>query len=378
MHSIKNLLRQIAVINNKNAEILDATGGRFNIFQICGVDHYENTHSKIIAELLNPNGTHGLKSKLLECFIEILGNDFIINDFDCNNSSVFTEYSIREGRIDILIQNANDAIIIENKIYARDGERQLSRYDKYAQNRFKKYQILYLTLLGNEADKNSSCGVPYTPISYKETIIEWLEKCVEITSRYPLVRETIVQYINHLKKLTHQDMNTKNQEEITEVLSEIGNLKAAKTIYENYSKTYDYLAEKYFNPEMEKYAAKKGLIYNYKGSSESHIKFQLWKNEWIGKCWISFNAERNAYYYGICNNPKEYRISNDNKDKLYQNLNLLGISECRQTDWYPFWNDMDNLSIEKWESDIVKSNKFLEQCKEQIEILLKATEEIDF
>src|SRR5574344_1544185 len=75
MEKIKNLLNQVSIISKKNAEILDATGGRFNMFRVCGVNHYENTHSAILAELLNPNGTHGLKSKLLECFIETKGED---------------------------------------------------------------------------------------------------------------------------------------------------------------------------------------------------------------------------------------------------------------------------------------------------------------
>ena len=46
---IVNLLNQVTIINKKNTEILDATGGRFNMFRICGVNHYENTHSAIIS-----------------------------------------------------------------------------------------------------------------------------------------------------------------------------------------------------------------------------------------------------------------------------------------------------------------------------------------
>ena len=49
MKELQNLLQQIATITQKNNEILNATGGRFNIFRICGVNHYENTHSAIIA-----------------------------------------------------------------------------------------------------------------------------------------------------------------------------------------------------------------------------------------------------------------------------------------------------------------------------------------
>ena len=61
------------------------------MFSICGVNHYENTHSAIIAELLSPNGTHGLKSKLLECFVETLGESFTIPDFNYGKSRVYTE-----------------------------------------------------------------------------------------------------------------------------------------------------------------------------------------------------------------------------------------------------------------------------------------------
>lgn len=56
MDRINNLLNQVSIIGKKNAEILDATGGRFNMFRICGVNHYENTHSAILTEFLNPKG----------------------------------------------------------------------------------------------------------------------------------------------------------------------------------------------------------------------------------------------------------------------------------------------------------------------------------
>ncbi|MEN0007975.1 PD-(D/E)XK nuclease family protein, partial [Flavobacterium nitrogenifigens] len=210
MERISNLLSQVAIIGKKNTEILDATGGRFNMFRVCGVNHYENTHSAIIAEFLNPNGTHGLKSKLLECFIETLGDYFTVQTFNCEKSRVITEHPTEEGRIDILIEdNQNKAIIIENKIYANDQFEQLKRYDRYAQKYKNGYQILYLTLFGDSASEHSGSGVSYLSISHKENIISWLEKCVSIASRFPIVRETIIQYINHLKQLTNQDMDTK-------------------------------------------------------------------------------------------------------------------------------------------------------------------------
>lgn len=148
MKEIKNLLNQVAIINKKNEEILDATGGRFNMFDVCGVKHDEVKNSAIIAEFLNPFGSHGLKSKLLETFIETLGYKFNIKDFNLDRTRVITECSIDEGRMDILIEdNLNKVIIIENKIYAKDRPEQLKRYDRYAQKKetIIKFYILHFT-----------------------------------------------------------------------------------------------------------------------------------------------------------------------------------------------------------------------------------------
>lgn len=378
MEKIKNLLNQISIIDKKNTEILDATGGRFNMFRMCGVNHYENTHSAIIAEFLNPNGTHGLKSKLLECFIETLGEYFTIQDFNCEKSRVYTEHSTEEGRIDIFIEdNHNNAIIIENKIYANDQAEQLKRYNRYAQKNKNGYLILYLTLFGDNASEQSGKDVNYLPISHKETIINWLEKCVAITSRFPMVRETIIQYINHLKQLTNQDMDSKNKDEITEVLSKIENLRAAQAIYQNYTATYNHLTEKYFNPKMEGFAKQKGLEYHFERSEELYMRFHFTNPNWHGKCWIGFTFEGNRCHYGLCNNPKIYKISAENRQILHDNLNKLGIISRKESEWWPFYAHFTNLSLDTWENDIIESDIFLNDCKEKIEKLLKAMEGID-
>ena len=251
MDNIRNLLNQVAIINKKHEELLDATGGRFNMFRMCGVNHYETTHSAIIAEFLNPKGSHGLKSKLLDCFIETLGEDFKIANFNCEKASVSTEHSIKEGRIDILIQdNQGKAFIIENKIYATDGWKQLERYDEYAKKTYKEHQILYLTLYGSDAAEQSGKGVGYLPISYEKTIIEWLEKCIAISARFPMVRETIVQYINHLKSLTHQGMDMNNKEEMMQLLCKPENVEAACAIGDSFTEVKNHLINKVFLPQL--------------------------------------------------------------------------------------------------------------------------------
>ena len=379
MKELQNLLRQVATITQKNSEILNATGGRFNMFRICGVNHYENTHSAIIAELLNPKGTHSLKSELLKAFLSLIDKDFVPTDFNPSNATVYTEYTTDKGRIDILIKDANkNALIIENKIYAADQYEQLKRYDQFAKDELNAYQIYYLTLWGNEPSLQSGEGVNYLTISYADTIIRWLDKCIALAARLPLVRETLIQYSNHLKILTNQDMNTKNQEEIVKTLADFGNLEAVQNVFLNYPKIFDYLAKKYFNPKMEAFAHQKGLVYHYERTNknyDSYIRFYLTKEQWKENIEISFDFEEGSYYYGVCNNPKKYQLSQENKALLHQQLKEKGIP-VNETEWYPFYENIENLTIESWENNIVKSSVFFESCKLKIETLLEALEKL--
>lgn len=381
MKELQNLLRQVATITQKNSEILNATGGRFNMFRICGVNHYENTHSAIIAELLNPKGTHSLKSELLKAFLSLIDKDFVPTDFNPSNATVYTEYTTTDkGRIDILIKDANkNALIIENKIYAADQYEQLKRYDQFAKKEFKAYQIYYLTLWGSEASLQSGEGVNYLTISYADTIIRWLDKCIALAARLPLVRETLIQYSNHLKILTNQDMNTKNQEEIVKTLADFGNLEAVQNVFLNYPKVFDYLAKQYFNPKMEEFAHQKGLIYHYERTDEknhgSYISFYITKEQWKEKIGIDFDFEEGSYYYGVYNDPKKYQLSQENKALLHQRLREKGIP-VSETEWYPFYEDIENLTIASWESDIIESDAFFESCKLKIETLLEALEKL--
>ena len=152
-------------------------GEQFNMFRACKVNHYENTHSAIIAELLNPQGSHGQSELFLSLFLLSYISDFCFSLE--KGATVATEVVIGEGRLDILITNPEgQAIIIENKIYAKDQWEQLKRYDKYAFEKYGKgnYEILYLSLYRGEKASEQSCkDVEYIPISYEVEIIEWLE-----------------------------------------------------------------------------------------------------------------------------------------------------------------------------------------------------------
>jgi len=147
---MKNLLSQVGIINQKNAQLLEATGQNYNIFNILGLSSNETRlHSAFLANLLDPHGSHGLKAKPLDAFLKIIGATHL----DSSTASVAIEKHVglvtdsEGGRIDIFISDKNrNSLIIENKIYAGDQPNQLLRYFNYAKSSCKEFKILYLTL----------------------------------------------------------------------------------------------------------------------------------------------------------------------------------------------------------------------------------------
>ena len=186
----KSILERVKVLRMESR----LRGEQFNIFHVSGVNHYETIHSAVIAEFLNPDGSHGQGDTYLKEFLSTIGNNEFLTAFDTSKASVATESHTADGRMDILITNTKgQAVIIENKIYADDQWEQLKRYNDFALKEYHagNYAILYLTLWGGEASKQSGKGVVYTCISYKDTVLKWLERCIQISAQKPLIRETM-------------------------------------------------------------------------------------------------------------------------------------------------------------------------------------------
>ncbi len=219
MTEIQTLISHVNTLVKKNNEMLDATGSRFNMFGVLGVDNDETTHSAIVAELLNPKGSHALGDKFLQEFLKVM--ELQNFGWDTKQAIVTTEmWAGENGRMDIVIESCGKAVIIENKFNAGDQPEQLKRYHRFAEKRYKagNYVIFYLTLDGKQASPDSGEGVDYKQISHKEQIVAWLKQCVMVAANYPIVRETINQYINYLQKITNSSIQTKMAKEITDYI----------------------------------------------------------------------------------------------------------------------------------------------------------------
>lgn len=199
-------------------------GEYFNVFNTIGLRSEEvRLHSAMIAELLNPKGSHGLSDLFLQAFLEILELPDYVKEAKgkIKERNIGPKSETEGGQIDIIIEDGNHAVIIEDKIYASDQYNQLLRYNNYGKKKFKKgFELVYLTLEGYKPDDKSLGGekFPYHLLSYKKDIVEWLNRCTKIakSKRKPLVEAVIIQYKELIKQITNTDMDTEYKEQLIE------------------------------------------------------------------------------------------------------------------------------------------------------------------
>lgn len=257
LHAVSNVIVEERTLQEEKRK----RGDNFNVFSVLGLQTSEvRLHSALIAELLNPNGDHGLRDKFLEAFLDVLNMHF--NDkfiFDTKTAKVEVEHFIGSisddgetgGRIDLFIQDQyKQTIIIENKIYACDQDRQMSRYNHYAKQNLnlkdEQVRLLYLTLEG-DAPSKESCGdekFDFTCISYKDDLLKWLDKCLMVSALYPIVRETIRQYITTLKNIL-SIMDTSNNDKFLDILTSDDNVETALTILNKKDEIYKRIRENF-------------------------------------------------------------------------------------------------------------------------------------
>ena len=281
MNDIINILNQVRIVSRKIKEQRIEKferGENYNIFYDLGFMSDEvHLHSMFLANLLNPKGSHGQRGKFLEAFLKMLQKSFSAIsadnlELDITNASVEVEKYIGRqtdsegGRIDIYFTDGKHSIIIENKIYAGDQHHQMLRYWNYGMSQKgddteKSFVLIYLTLdgcspsidsLGEDLKEND-----IVCLSYKSDIRGWLDRCVELASRTPLVRETINQYISTIDILTNNVME--DNKELLDILSKEENLDAIYDIANNKNIVVNRIINEVFIPKLRDLAESKGL-----------------------------------------------------------------------------------------------------------------------
>lgn len=301
----------ICALEQAQQEERNRKGENYNLFSILSIERYELKHSALIANLLDPAGSHGCGDAFLRAFFEIALKGTAYPFEKCTLPHSYTEHYTGPiagdtgGRIDILVKSSHYGLIIENKIYAGDQDKQLTRYDNYGRETFGAdgYLLVYLTLYGCDASKESTATksaeeVGYLRLSYAKDILLWLKECVRLADNKPLVRESLNQYIRTIKQLTYQDMN---QEDIQKIIDlAVDHPEVVATLSSKRDAIAQGIREKYIFAKLKEYADQKGWLYDDSESSynEEEPKIRFRKEGWDGSIIISADSEDKKSNYG--------------------------------------------------------------------------------
>lgn len=337
-------------------------GDFFNIFNVVGLRTDEvRLHSALIAELLNPKGSHGSSSHFLQAFLEQLGIeegyfDYARCSIDMVERVIGPVTETEGGRIDIIIEDGTHAIIIENKIYANDQLNQLLRYYNYGKRMFPNgFQLLYLTLDGHEPDRCTlgEKDYEYKIISYENEILRWLEKCSEIAENKKLSQAVIRQYSQLIKQITNKDDDMQYIKKLKAIMLAPQNIIAVGEILKLQREWEEDVYDKYIWKPLKQYADSKGLEFDKDctyGESGAWVYKQDWKHYAIF-IWTDKKNSWDDMYVGVSWYHEPNR-SNKIFKKDYQQLNCL---DCEPCDCWPYGYEYFPEDIRNWSFYIIEA-----------------------
>ncbi len=333
-------------------------GEYFNVFNTIGLRSEEvRLHSAMIAELLNPKGSHGLSDLFLQAFLEIIELPDYVKEAKgkIKERNIGPKSETEGGQIDIIIEDGNHAVIIEDKIYACDQDNQLLRYNNYGKKTFKNgFKLVYLTLEEYEPDDKSLGGeyFPYYLMSYKKDIVEWLDKCIKIAKGKPMVQIVITQYRELIKQITNTDMDTKYKEQLIDTLINQDNAIIMGELLAIKDEWFKRMVNDYIWEPLKKYAKKRKMEIWIIDSGKAYGAY-VYKKEWEHcgiSIWTGNNYHWNAMYISIKyhNEPSRKRKV---LEKDSQKLDCLKNSPFKN---HPFGWEHLHQNIIDWNPSITK------------------------
>lgn len=165
----------------------------FSVVEIIGPD--ENQLSDVISELLNPKGRHGQGDVFIKAFLKIIAKKVDETKYENiysrnvrvkrEDSNVYTTEP--QGRIDITLGFDNFGIGIENKPRPGHPPKQLERYEKLLNEKFRgNFILIYLSTDYSPPPRESidldrrkvlEREKKFTIFSYTIELKDWLESC---------------------------------------------------------------------------------------------------------------------------------------------------------------------------------------------------------
>lgn len=301
------------------------------------VTEKEICHSRLLADLLNPQGKHKRGDVFLRIFLDFA--NFRIKNLSDKTTHVFTERPIERSltsgngnrRIDILItiedrnSGKKEAIIIENKLNnARYQEKQLEDYQNSL--KLENYDVIKCIVLCNNLIDEPKKDCLYL---YCNDLVDWLRKCEEEIHDYKI----LYGYIHWISKQSNKRKIIMEAKKILQL--EYESLKAISNLV------------KIYNAGMVR--ARSELIQKYIEENNKEIGFefryltpyiQIWNQKYYddmaNKLWVEVYFNENTSVIKIVSDRTDIVDFSKENNCLYSFVHCGGDSKYYLSENYTF------------------------------------------
>ena len=346
----------------------------YNLFETLEISGKEVLMCRFLADLLNPEGSHGCGILFLKTFLEEVLQEKRMPDSLLSHTIVTKEYVIdKDRRIDLVIQNADFFIPMEVKIYAGEQEGQCFDYFEHAKNS----KMVYLTRFGDTPSlysrkQRGGSGIlslsQIQCISWSEDISGWLDR--RLGSLPQPVEEAVQQYLDTIHRVS-DGRKRKKMEKIMEVLHESpdyfaagleiertmkqAKIKLIRMVFDDFKEAMEPLTKKYGleletdakyysyeNPKHDRfydcYSTYPGLNYVVKQAKFQKESLQMWfrieieQNLFAGFSLFDIEAEPQDGY------SKGYQVNEITEGLINEAAKYLDREIIVPENWWFAWN----------------------------------------
>ncbi len=346
----------------------------YNLFETLEISGKEVLMCRFLADLLNPEGSHGCGILFLKTFLEEVLQEKWMPDSLLSHTIVTKEYVIdKDRRIDLVIQNADFFIPMEVKIYAGEQEGQCFDYFEHAKNS----KMVYLTRFGDTPSlysrkQRGGSGIlslsQIQCISWSEDISGWLDR--RLVSLPQPVEEAVQQYLDTIHRVS-DGRKRKKMEKIMEVLHESpdyfaagleiertmkqAKIKLIRMVFDDFKEAMEPLTKKYGleletdakyysyeNPKHDRfydcYSTYPGLNYVVKQAKFQKESLQMWfrieieQNLFAGFSLFDMEAEPQDGY------SKGYQVNEITEGLINEAAKYLDREIIVPENWWFAWN----------------------------------------
>ncbi len=208
-----------ALILDSDFERLEDLLAEFNLFDVLGIARREVQHSALLAWLLNPEGSHGLRDYFLRKFLSLAAAEghergipvptpIDIDGWSLDSLEVVTERHFTAGTndhyIDVLLIDESDGFVclIENKIGSGEHSDQLSRYLDWVEIEYEELAAfpIFLTPDGRQPEEEKDAE-RYVRIGYGD-VCDLITRTLD--ARVSTISESVAtfleQYVRSLRR----------------------------------------------------------------------------------------------------------------------------------------------------------------------------------